>query len=73
MVKERKFGLMEQVMKVNIKMEKRKGEELFVGLIVQFILENFIKITFKEKENIPGMMEENIKELGKIIKWMVKE
>lgn len=60
-------------MKVNIKMEKRKGEELFVGLIVQFILENFIKITFKEKENIPGMMEENIKELGKIIKWMVKE
>ena len=30
-------------------------------------------ITFKAKEYIPGQMEENTSEIGKIIKWMDQE
>ena len=43
------------------------------GKMAQNIEENLIIIWYKVMENILGLMVENMKDLGRIIKWMVKE
>ena len=68
MEREKKYGLMVLVIKANIKMEKKMVEEFLNGLMVHFMLENFFKITYKDKVNIVGMMEENMLVNGKMIK-----
>lgn len=73
MVKEKKYGLMELVMKDYIIKEKNMEMVYLNGLMDLFMKENFIKTIFKDKVNIDGKMVENILENGKIIKWMAKE
>jgi hypothetical protein len=43
------------------------------GLMEPLMMENFKKIIFMVKENINGVIKENILEIGKTIKWMEKE
>jgi len=73
MEKEKKFGLMVLVTKDYIIKEKNMEMEYLNGPMDLFMKGNFIKIIFKDKENIDGKMVENILENGKIIKWMAKE
>lgn len=73
MEKDKKYGLMVIVIKANIKMEKKMVEEFLNGLKVRSMLENFFKMSDKDKVNIVGMMEENMLVNGKIIKWMAEE
>jgi hypothetical protein len=73
MEREKKYGLMVLVIRANIKMEKKMVEVFLNGLMVQSMLENFFKITYKDRVNIVGKMEENMLVNGKIIKWMGEE
>lgn len=73
MEREKKYGLTVLVIKANIKMEKKMVGEFLNGLMVQFMLGNFFKITFKDRVNIVGKMEENMLVNGKIIRWMGEE
>ena len=73
MEKERKYGQIMRVIRDNIKMAKRTGEEHLNGQMDQCTLESLAKITFKELGNTVGRMEENILVIGKTTKWMEKE
>ena len=59
-------------MKDSINKERSMGKENFFGQMVHIMKDN-LKITIlKDMDYIFGMMEENMKELGKIIKWKEK-
>ena len=73
MEKDKKYGLMVIVIKANIKMEKKMVEEFLNGLKVRSMLENFFKMSYKDKVNIFGKMEENMLVNGKIINRMAEE
>ncbi len=46
-------------------------QENLHGLMDQFMKDNFLIIIYMDKELIHGLMVENIKVNGKLIKWMV--
>jgi len=67
-----KLGQMDQDTKANTQTVKKTVRESSFGLIIHIMKDNFIKIIFKALEFIFGLMEENIKVSGKIIKCKVK-
>jgi len=69
---ENNLGLMDQDIKVNIKMGKKMEKGNFIGLMVQFIKDFFLTIIYTDMEFTFGLMVENFKDNGKIIKWMGK-
>ena len=68
MEKEKKHGLMEVLMKESILMAKDKDLVILNGLMVLNMKVIFLKICFMEKDNILGMIKENILVNGNIIK-----
>jgi len=72
MGKELKLGLMELDMKDNIIWEKNMEVANFIGQTVHYMKVIFTIIIFTAREHMNGLMEENILEIGKIIKWMAK-
>ena len=63
-----KLGLMVQNMKVNLLKGKNKAKGNLIIQMGVFIKENSLIINFMEKEFMNGKMEENLKEIGLIIK-----
>jgi len=68
MVKGLKLGLMGLCILGYIPKEKNKEKASLCGKIMLLTMENLIIIILKAKELITGMMEENIKDNGLIIK-----
>ena len=80
MEKELKLGQMALDMKETIKWGKKmvnifiiQEMEHFFGVIIHHLMENFKTITSMVKVSINGLMEEYLKEIGQIIKWMDME
>ena len=69
----KKRGLMVLSMKVIINMGRSMGLVHLNGQIRACMWESSITIIFREKEYIPGVMAENMKENGNQIKCMVRE
>jgi hypothetical protein len=67
---EKKFGQTQLVIKGNIKMVKNAGKAILNGQMDLYILENFKIIIFKERVYIYGTTYVDMKEIGKITKWM---
>lgn len=72
-VKEKKNGLMEQLMKVITNWAKNTGMASLSGLMDHTMMESFLATTSKESAFTSGQMEENIKVNGKITRWKAKE
>jgi len=70
---ELRLGPMELNMKETMSQEKNTGSDHLNGVMVQFILVNFIAIIFMVKECTLGQIIENMKANGKLIKCMEKE
>ena len=51
----------------NLKMDKKQERGNLNTVMVHIIQEHFITINYMEKENISGVMEENIMEIGNLI------
>ena len=69
----KRHGPMEQFTKVFIKMELNMEKAAFNGLTEQHIMVNSLTTTLRAKEYTFGLIRENMKEAGSIIKWMVQE
>ena len=67
---EKKNGQMGQVMKENINRGKNQDMENLYGQMEIFTKDILRIIILMEREFILGMIKENMKESGKIIKWM---
>lgn len=70
MVMGSKNGSMGHNMKEILKMDLSKVMEFFFGLMGQIIRVNFISIKLKVTENMYGLIKDNIKDFGKIIRCM---
>ena len=70
---EKKFGLMDQFMKVTTNRDRRMGKAGFNGQTDLFFLEILLGTPSMGKDHILGLMDENIKENGKTTKCMVLE
>jgi hypothetical protein len=68
----KKNGKTAHFIKETTKMEKKKVMAYLHGEIIVFMKVNFIKIIFKARESMSGLMEGLFKESGAIIKCMVK-
>ena len=55
------------VIQGNLKMDKKQERGNLNTAMVHIIQEHFIIINYMEKENISGVMEENIMEIGNLI------
>lgn len=73
MGREKKHGLMEQCTKVIILWGENMDMGNLCGLMDHNTLDNFSITILKGKVTTRGLMEENIKEIGATIKWMVEE
>jgi len=66
----KRHGPMEQFTKVFIRMELNMEKAAFNGLTEQHIMVNSLTTTLRAKEYTFGLIRENMKEAGSIIKWM---
>ena len=64
MVEELNNAQMEQPIQEIMNMERKKEEVNSLGVMVLLMKEHFIIIILKDKENIFGLIKENIKENG---------
>ena len=68
MVMEKKYGLMDQILLVCLKMVKRKEEVNLFGNVTQYMKASFMIIKYKDMEYINGGMVENTKGNGRMIR-----
>ena len=59
-----KYGLTDDIIKVNISKVKNRVKENINGLIILYMMDNGNKIKLKGLENIIGQMENHIKDFG---------
>jgi hypothetical protein len=67
------YSLMEQYIRVTIKMVQDMGKENISGLMVAHIKEIFLRTVSRVEESSLGKMEEYIMENGSITKWKEME
>ena len=70
MVKEKKFGKMDQYSLDSTTKERSRVLVFIIGLMVQYTQANGTIIQLLVLGPIHGLMEESIREAGRIMKWM---